>query len=143
MLTPHTDGVDLFASAKFQIAVVAAGGSKNCQHGDAMQASNDTLVWQGQTMHDRYWQKVGETYQSLHRRSSILALSHSSFPEGMQPLQQLLAVHMHPGLALHQVASRQILPQLVHSPAGQELKGADVGAFLILKQAEKLLNLTR
>lgn len=59
----------------------------------------------------------------------------------MQPLQQLLAVHMHLGFALHQVTSRQIFPQLVHSPAGEKLKSADVGGFLILKQTEQLLDL--
>lgn len=86
-------------------------------------------------------QRTDEAYQGLHRRSAILALGHGNFPEGMQPLQQLLAVHMHLGLALHQVAPSQVLPQLVHGPTGQELKGADVGGFLVLQQAEQLLDL--
>ena len=59
----------------------------------------------------------------------------------MQPLQQLLTIHMHLSLALHQITSRQKLSQLMHSPAGQELKRTDVGSLLILKQAEELLHL--
>lgn len=45
--------------------------------------------------------KEEAAYQGLHGRGPILALRHCSFPEGMQPLQQLLAVHMHLGLAPH------------------------------------------
>ena len=65
-------------------------------------------------------------YQRVHGSHAVFALACSSLAKSMQPLQQFVAVNIGLALALQQICSCEVILQLLHCPAGQELKGADV-----------------
>ena len=76
----------------------------------------------------------------MHGGRPVLARGGGCLAEDMQALQQLVAVQVSLALALHQVRACQILLQLLHCPAVQELKGTDVGSVLVLKDVQQLLS---
>lgn len=77
----------------------------------------------------------------MHGRHTILALACGSLAEGMQALQQLVAVHIGLAFALEKISTGEVVLQLLHRSTGEELKGADVGNLLVLKHCQQLLDL--